>query len=326
MSIKLDLKDRKILYELELNARIPELELARKVRLSREVVRYRMQKLEEEGVIRSYNTIVNTMNLGFLMYRAYFKFINLSAEKEEEIIAYLKEKVNWMTKVEGKWNLSTMLFVNSVYEYELFINEFHRAYGNYIQNYWVSTMTKLRHYKRGYLLNKKENKECIIMALTQKENVILDTIDKKILNILVTNARIKYVDLAKKLNLNEKLVRDRIAKMIENQIILGFTTFLDIKKLEKLYFKVHFSLKNCSETDFKKLMAYAQTKPEIVYAVEAVGGDDYEIEVQVDSNNELYELIGDIRITFSEIIYDYYFMEYTKEYKFDYLPKAYLSE
>ena len=112
---ELDLKDKKILYGLELNGRIPESELARKVGLSREVVLYRLNKLQKMGIIRSFNTIVNTMKLGFLMYRTYFKFINLTREKEKEIIQYLEKRVNWMTKVEGTWNLSTMVFTKSIY-------------------------------------------------------------------------------------------------------------------------------------------------------------------------------------------------------------------
>lgn len=320
MSIKLDIKDRKILYELELNARIHELELAKKVRLSREVIRYRLEKLQERGIIRSYNTIVNSMNLGYLMYRTYFKFINLNKEKETEIIHYLTEKVNWITKVEGKWNLSTMIFTKSVYDYEQFINEFHRIYGNYIQNYQVSTMTKLWHYKRGYLLDRKESGN-ILLTANSKEISQIDDTDKKILTNIISDARIKYVDLAKKLGINEKLIRDRIKKMIDKKIILGFTTFLDLNKLEKLYFKVNFNLKNCAEVDFKRLLSYAENHPDIIYVIEAVGGDDFEIEVQVDNNNQLYKIIEEIRQTFSEIIFDYYFMEYTKEYKFDYLPR-----
>lgn len=124
--IKLDLKDRKILYELELNGRISESELAKRVGLSREVVIYRLNKLQKTGIIRSFNTIVNTMKLGFLMYRTYFKFINLTGEKEKEITEYLYKKVNWLTKVEGTWNLSTMVFTKSVYDYEQFINGFNR--------------------------------------------------------------------------------------------------------------------------------------------------------------------------------------------------------
>jgi len=47
----LDLKDRKILYELDLNCRQSNTQIGKKVGLSRKVVEYRIKKMEEEGVI-----------------------------------------------------------------------------------------------------------------------------------------------------------------------------------------------------------------------------------------------------------------------------------
>ena len=83
-----------------------DLQLAKKTKVSREVVRYRLEKLEKQGIIRYYMTLINTLNLNFLMFRTYYKFTNLTPEKEKEIIQYLQKKVNWVTKVEGKWNLT----------------------------------------------------------------------------------------------------------------------------------------------------------------------------------------------------------------------------
>ena len=50
----LDLKDRKILYELDFNARQTDSEIAKKVKLSREVVNYRISRLQKNGIIRNF--------------------------------------------------------------------------------------------------------------------------------------------------------------------------------------------------------------------------------------------------------------------------------
>ena len=76
--MKLDLKDRKILYELDLNARQSDKEIAKKVGISREAVRYRIQKLIDEGYINYFITLLNTMKLGFYWYRTFFKFQSFS--------------------------------------------------------------------------------------------------------------------------------------------------------------------------------------------------------------------------------------------------------
>ena len=51
MALKLDVKDRKILYELDKNSRQSYSSLAKKVGLSQEAVRYMVNKLIENKVI-----------------------------------------------------------------------------------------------------------------------------------------------------------------------------------------------------------------------------------------------------------------------------------
>ena len=52
---------------------------------------------------------------------------------------------------------------------------------------------------------------------------MLDEIDKKILYELISNARISYVELARKLNLSEAAIRKRVKKLKEIGAIRGFT-------------------------------------------------------------------------------------------------------
>ena len=61
--VELDLLDKKILFELDLNSRQSNQEIARKVRSSKEVVSYRIKKLEENKVIFKYLTILDPAKL-----------------------------------------------------------------------------------------------------------------------------------------------------------------------------------------------------------------------------------------------------------------------
>ena len=60
----LDELDLAILAELENNARIMVTELARRLNSPTSTIRDRMQKLEEDGVIRGYTAIINSEKLG----------------------------------------------------------------------------------------------------------------------------------------------------------------------------------------------------------------------------------------------------------------------
>src|SRR3989344_5314763 len=144
----LDSKDREILYQLDLNARQSDSQLSRKVRLHRDVVRYRIAKLQERGYINYFMTTLNSMKLGFEWYRTFFKFQNLALKKEEEIINWLKSRVSWIVKVEGTWDLNTAIFCKNVYEYRDFIHEFLLRYSAHIAKYEIARITRMWHYHR----------------------------------------------------------------------------------------------------------------------------------------------------------------------------------
>ena len=62
---KLDLKDRKILYELDIDSRQSFSKLSKKVGLHKDVVAYRVKKLQEREIIKNFYTELNGYKLGY---------------------------------------------------------------------------------------------------------------------------------------------------------------------------------------------------------------------------------------------------------------------
>src|SRR3989338_9401358 len=79
---KIDLIDRKLIAELDKNCRISNTQLAKKLRKSREVVAYRVQKLEERGIITGFISSINPTKFGQFMFKVYLKLENLPSERE----------------------------------------------------------------------------------------------------------------------------------------------------------------------------------------------------------------------------------------------------
>ncbi len=323
----LDLKDRKILHELDLNARRSDSEIAKKVGLTRDSVRYRINKLIENGYINYFMTLINSMKLGYDWYRTFFKFQNLTLEKEKEIINYLKEKASWISKVEGIWDLNTGIFVKNVYEYRDLINEFLLKYSSFIEKYNVSIVTREWSYHRDYLLNKKQKtSKPILMGFDNQKEYKIETIDEtdyKIIKTILKNARMKTIDIAREIKTTEMVVRYRLKKLIESGMIIGFKPFLNVHKLGYIYFKLHLTLQNLTPEKKKNIVHYIHQHPNTVHMTELVGGADLETEFQVKTNEEFYIHVQDLRLKFGDIIRDYEFMQYTQEYKFTYLPEMF---
>ena len=66
MNTKIYLKDKKILYQLDLNSRQSNAQIANKEKLRKDTVGYRIKALEEKGIISGYTTRLDTSRPGNL--------------------------------------------------------------------------------------------------------------------------------------------------------------------------------------------------------------------------------------------------------------------
>ena len=78
---KIDLLDKKILFELDKNARIPTTQLAKKLNISRETCKYRIANLVKNNVIAKFSTIINPNKLGYKMYKIHLQLTNIGEER-----------------------------------------------------------------------------------------------------------------------------------------------------------------------------------------------------------------------------------------------------
>ena len=105
--VKLDLKDKKILFELDFHARDSNASIAKKVRLSKQGVDYRIRRLIKKGIIDGFIPIINGNQLGYFYGRVIVKMQNLTHEKENMILKELltDRRFNWVIKNEGAYDL-----------------------------------------------------------------------------------------------------------------------------------------------------------------------------------------------------------------------------
>ena len=83
---KLDRIDLKILYELQKNGRITNVDLARKVGISAPACLRRARALEEAGIIKGFAALLNDKALGFEVTA--FAMIRLHSQAEADLIAF----------------------------------------------------------------------------------------------------------------------------------------------------------------------------------------------------------------------------------------------
>jgi Lrp/AsnC family leucine-responsive transcriptional regulator len=321
MAYKLDLKDRKLLYELETDCRQSFSEIGKKIKLSKNSVAYRIANLEKEGILKYFRTVVDAGKLGYMTLNLYINLQNTTPKIEEEIIDFLKKKeiVTWLVSIDGYYNIGATLQAKSIKEVNELWAEMTKKYINYFSDRLMTITVKTSYYSKTYLINAKQSKNEIFLV-TEPEEAELDNTDLELLKIIAANARIPIIELASRLNVSPKTAISRIKNLEEKKVIVGYKAEIDHVKLGYQYYKADFILNNTSTKDLADLKDYIRFHPNIVYNHEVLGGDDIEIEIHVENVEKLREIIEDIKSKFGKIIMDYSTMHLYKEHKSLFLP------
>ena len=311
---KIDLKDRKILYELDANSRQSFRNIGRKVGLSKDVVAGRVKKLKENGIIKRFFTYYDILQLGYNFLRFYFKFQYVTPDIKKEIINHFMndDNVNNLFSTEGSYDLGVLMMVENISDIYSLWKKTLEKYGDYFSTQVFSAYMGELIYGHGFLLDGIEKNDRTPLRKNWGRAKI-DDFDLKILKLLVTNSRIPTVEIAKKLNSNVTTINSRIKNLIKLRVILGFTVELNLDKLGYQHWKVDFYLSEYTKTN--QIIRYIEKNP-LLYCVDyTIGYADLELEINVRDINQLHDFIEDLHSKFPKIIRNYSYFHVVKFYK-----------
>jgi len=319
---KLDLKDRKILYELDLNCRQSNTQIGKKVGLKKDVVSYRIKKLEDEGIIKNYYAFVDSFRLGYHMFRIYLNFQYVTPTIREEIIHYFVDYKNSLAvhSLKTEIDLAVVVWVKDIFEFYQFWEKTLDIYEDYFSKYSISILTQAVIYKKSFLLDEEIKKDNTLFYINCGGKAAeIDETDHHLLNELAVDARIPLIKLAEKLGCSSQTVDYRIKNLLKSGIIKAFRVNLDLSKLNLLHNKVDIYLKDHKKK--KQILDYLQDKPYIEYMNLALGWADLEPEFIVKDFNELLKILDELNIKYGNVIKKQIFWVIEKTYKIRLLPE-----
>ncbi len=319
METKLDLKDRKILYELDKDARMPSSSIAKKVGLTPEGVNYRIKRFEKEGIITNYQLIVNLAKLGIFHFKIFLSFQHLNSEKLNEMITRLKkmEEVKWIVSSRGGWDLIITVETDSVESADEIKLKILGFFGNHIIKKSFSILVEAETYNRNFLIDGKNAINS--RAVMKKDSIVeLDELDMQILKNLTKNSRKSIVDLAEELKSTPRVINYRIKSLEKQNVILGYKIALGYEKLGIKFYKCLVYLGNINEKRISELVDYFVMHENIIHNVKVIGDWDYEPEFEVFSEEEFDKYLTDMKDKFSDLISKVDIITISKEHKFVY--------
>ena len=319
---KLDAKDLKILAELDRNARQSNNQIGRKVKLSKEVVKYRIDKMLETGIIVKFYTLTNYFKLGIKKFKLYLRFTNANKEKINDIANYFykHKKTEWVVTSSGRWDLIVGFLVHNVNEFDDEVQEVLNKYAKYIQEKAVTTTLYLVHHEREFL----ENKDSKAIYHTSKDKSDeIDPTSEEIIKVLTNNARMPVTEIADKLKTTPKIIQYRMKELERKGIILAYKAHLNPQAMNRIFCKAILYLANVDQERLNKFISYTSSIPDVIWPQKVMGSWDFEVDCEVTSYDRFQEIILDLKEKFPDMIRNHEFCIVSKEYKLDFFPNPY---
>ncbi len=301
MSLKLGIKDLRIMRELDKNPDITTSQLAKKALVSQQVADYRLKNLLKNKVIVSITPMIDFCKLGYTLFRILIRFKSISKEKKKEFEEFVFEnyKCFFIGALGGKWDCYFDLFAVSSLEFQINLTEIISKFPE-IQDYETLTITRIHVFNYKYILPESSASEFIFQEIGNEK---IDEKDKKILEIIKSDSRMPYLRVASKVRLTRNAVKERIKKLQKFGVIAKNRIILNPNMLGRESYKILFKLK-ASEREKQKLIENVKFNRNVIYALELMGSYQLDLEIEIENREKLQEFLIDLRNNFA-IIQDY---------------------
>ena len=319
--VSLDARDRAILYYLDKDSRQSISSIAKKIKLSKEVVNYRIKNLVKQGVIDHFSTIIDGSKLGYVMYRVFIRFQNVGVEKENEMLKYFKgfSSVGGIVQLEEIYDLSILIWAKNIFEFKETYDAITKSYGEYFQKVLVTIVTNFCHFINNYLYN---TSDFSMRSIGGKcELAQLDAVDMQIMEILTEDARTPLLNIAKAVNVSPNTVKHRMKKMVKEGVIVGFRPHINASILGYQQYRIFVQLAKQDPALKTRLFEYLKVNKNVIHITESIGRGDLDFEMQVKNGVELYVHLDELRKQFGTQLQEYRTTLVKQEQVVSYFPR-----
>jgi len=319
--MKLDEKDRKILVELDNNSRQKDSEIAKKVRISKQVANYRINNLIKKNLITGFYTIIDIGKLGLNSYYVFFQLEKINKKQEKELLNKINslDYIGWLVSGTGRWDLILLIYADSISTFDKLLNQIIKLCGDHIHEYNFTTLISAEHISYKFLTDEK-----LSFSVKQTEKIIvkgLNKTDKDILKTIAQKARMSIVDISKKIKQPLHVVNYHLKNLIKQRIIGGFKPKINVNLLGYQWHLLLIQLQKIDENRKKEFINFCKQHKKIYYVTNTIGKYNLMLDIHVKSTEEFKDVLLELKDKFSDFIRLYESFIIFDEYKINYFPK-----
>ncbi|MDA3837227.1 MAG: Lrp/AsnC family transcriptional regulator [Nanoarchaeota archaeon] len=317
MEQKIDKIDKKILGELDYNSRQTNAAIAKKIKASKEVVRYRIESLKKRGILENCYALIDNLKLGYQIGIVWIKFHNTTEEIERKIIKKItnSENVGMTIRLYGKWDMVLGIWSKDIFEFKKRYDKLSEEFKQYLKENLITFEMNSDYLSWDFLHDKKFKSVDIGDSLFQTK---IDDIDKAIIKKLSINSRISAIEISEELSLTARAVIQRIKRLEKSGIIAGYKINVNYENLGLMHYRIF--LKTLPGVD-KKIRDYLKGLPRVISVMNYLGYADLEFRICIKNIKELYEIISDLKSKFGDSIVEYDSVMFLKSFEvLNFLP------
>ncbi|MFP4117778.1 MAG: Lrp/AsnC family transcriptional regulator [Candidatus Woesearchaeota archaeon] len=296
----------RIMQELATDARMRRKDIAKKTKLSPQMVSYVISRAESHRLIQGYTTNIDPARFGLINIEVFLSYTNFEKENLRDIRKFILAE-DHITYIEELSHGADLLIEYTVPNLSFFNKRYTalmEAFGNTVETLSINPVIVKHKFSKDYLSRKAKKKFEYIYS-GDREPIALSPNTRAVLRELREDPKKNIIDIAGATGMNVRTVLKILKYLSENRIIRSFGIDVNYKGLGIRSALILISIKNISNDDVKRLISLSKTTPEITSVTKLIGR--FGIALKIESLKDYEEILDKIRkeINFYEyLLYD----------------------
>lgn len=299
----LDLSDLRILSQVEIDAKQSYSEIGKKIKRSKQFVKYRLERLENSGIIKKYIADTAVREAGYTLFNILLQFQKTSREKEARIMNYLKKSkdIGYVLCTLGNWDIFLSVKAREITDFYNFLRELHKVCSDSIKKEVVNLETRGTNTNLKFIANDKEPKYISINTTSSKKDD-LNEFERKIFEKIRENPLASCLDISLELKKSYNTISKKISELKKRGVLKRVRAIVDTEKLGYERYLFLMELRFLSKEGTENLLRYLTNHKNIDYVIECIGSWSMICNVYSKNNQELLETINQIKENFGKNI------------------------
>ena len=296
--------DLKLLFELDSNSRNSFSRIGKKIRMSQQLISYKITQLEKKKIIGAFYPLIDYSRFGYLTFMVFFKVYYQNEARFYDLISRIKSHPHILRVMEcdGTYDLIVTFAAKNPSSFNKMLKKIVEENQKELRGWMILTTIVEHHSSRNYLIAKEPEKDVVIGG--DREELFVDDINKKIVHALM-NQHKKAVDIAKEAQITPKTAMGRLRWLEEKEIIKGYKTLFNLRPLDIATNIILINYHNVSVKEEEEFRNFCKSNQHIIEFTKVIGEWDVVLTVETMNRDDFRKLYLTMRERFEDIIADY---------------------